>query len=139
MTGAQRRRLLGLAVWGLGMGLPLAVAAPAQPLSSVVVHAVRSERHPQYEMIAPGQAATRLQHGGRFIEVVTRERGYGYHPHATVSGRVRPMLSEEALLEGRTMRGRERRWDATGGEGGLFQLRVQSADGSFWNTDIHLR
>lgn len=139
MQRARCRRRLGVVALGLGMVLPLAVSAPAQPLFSLVVHAVRSERHPQYEMIAPGQGATRLQHGGRFIEVVTRERGYGYHPHATVSGHMRPMLAEEALLEGRTMKGRDRRWDATGGEGGVFRLRVQSADGSFWNTDIHLR
>jgi hypothetical protein len=135
----RRHVLRGLVALSLGAGLSPLAAAPAPPLSNVVVYAVRSERHPQGERIAPGQATTRLQHGGSFIEVVTLEQGYGYHPHATVSGRVRPMLSEEALLEGRTMRGRYRRWDATGGEGGQFRLRVQSGDGSFWNTDLHLR
>lgn len=122
------------ALCGLGVILVAnrSEAQPAPPLSSVQVGAVGSGRFPNGETINQNQFATRLDHGGNYLEVVTVEYGYSSSRVARFAGSTMRETKTQYILNGNRVVGFLRLWRYNGNvTSGQFTYQATSSNAPF--------
>ena len=86
------------------------VPVQAQGLSAVVITAVRSEKRPAWEPIAPLAISTKAGHGGAWVEVITEESGYASAWEAKLGIQSGTLISTVSITQGSRVVGFRRTW-----------------------------
>lgn len=100
---------------------------PAPPLSYLKAIAAISTNYPQYEIFTSEYTST-YDHGGAELYIVTRELGYGFSPVAKMNGQILSEFQSEPILNGTTVVGYLRWWDASGHQSGQFTYKNTSTN-----------
>lgn len=133
----------------LGMMLGIGAAYASHPLSRVYVHSVSSTKG-GHEELPQGGSWTARDHGGPSFRIVTDEIGYGHGAQARLLGAPLREVKYEALCNvggrlgscprGATIVGHRSTWDASGREGGNFEVVVlPSGSGSAKRATLQIR
>lgn len=117
----------------LGLILGIGTADASHSLSQVYVHHVTSSKGGT-EIIPQGGSWTAKDHGGATFQIVTDEIGYGHGAQARLLGTPLREVKYESLCNvggrlgtcprGATIIGHRSTWDASGREGGNFEVIV---------------
>ena len=118
-------------------------------LSRVYVHHVTSSKGGT-ELIPQGGSWTARDHGGAVFEIVTDEIGYGHGARAQLLGSPLRQVKYESLCNvggrpgpcprGATLIGHRVTWDASGRDGGNFEMFVlPNGSGSAQRTTLQIR
>lgn len=118
-------------------------------LSRVYVHAVNSTQGGN-ETIPHGGSVTARDHGGAQMQIVTDEIGYGHGARAQLLGSPLRQVKYESLCNvggrpgpcprGATLIGHRVTWDASGRDGGNFEMFVlPNGSGNAQRTTLQIR
>lgn len=117
----------------LSLMLGIGVAHAGNSLSRVYVHSVKSTKGGA-EVIPQGGSWTARDHGGPVLQIITDEIGYGHGAQARLLGTPLREVKYESLCNvrgrlgpcprGATIIGHRSTWDASGREGGHFEVVV---------------
>lgn len=133
MRSASRKSVLFVTILALAAlgSWKLLLAAPAPPLTAVVVEAVSSTNHPAWEVIRSGALSTVKDHGGRTLWVQTREYGYGQNQIARFNSfNMRLVQSTPVTDAARNITGWRRVWSYSGSfTSGRFTFQANSLAG----------
>lgn len=121
----------------------------SNPLSRVCVHHVTSSQGGT-EVIPQGGSWTARDHGGAVFQIVTDEIGYGHGAQARLLGSPLRQVKYESLCNvggrpgpcprGATLIGHRVTWDASGRDGGNFEMFVlPNGSGNAQRTTLQIR
>ena len=124
---------LAISACTLSLMLGIGAAHASNSLSRVYVHSVKSTKGGP-EAIPQGGSWTARDHGGSLLQIVTDEIGYGHGAQARLLGTPLREVKYESLCNvggrlgscprGATIIGHRSTWDASGRDGGNFEVVV---------------
>lgn len=113
------------------MGPDIELSADAPDLRYLKVQAVRSSQHPEYEPIDPDHGATRFDHGGAMLQIITVEHGYTSKTAASMNGTPLAEIAYQPILDSKNaIIGWRRWWDASGAQSGYFNISARGIQGN---------
>jgi hypothetical protein len=114
MYNKQRKSFIMLfaLVWMITLCTLPAIAAPAPALSDIQVYAVSSQTFSSWEYTEPSLILTRQNHGGNYLQVITKEVGYANQAtlSATFNGQRMSLVESLAYPSTGTIQGWYRLW-----------------------------